>query len=313
MGDEAMRSARLMEAVDVSQLGWYEEDDAYVYHVTSAPNAARIVAAGFAPGNSMFTGGAYKTYSRGRAFFTERSGIKFWMARVEDQLFDKCDDPPDVAVIRIPKSAVEHVLQPDELGTTDSRHGSWFVGMVELQSIWEGCCTILVDDGELRPRFNSLCEPIAQSDESLLRFWRWFGNSKMVDDYGRPLVLYHGTRTQFEAFEPSRGGEYGSGIYFTDDRNTALMYASRAGGNGVERIVACYLALRQPFAVDAYERDVVRGMGVKKLQNLGHDGVSAKGLTGERQYIVFCTEQAQRIDAFFERTPQPESSVGFRP
>jgi len=41
-------------------------------------------------------------------------------------------------------------------------------------------------------------------------FKRWFGDSKVVDENGKPLVVYHGTNRDFDAFdlfsEPSTGG-----------------------------------------------------------------------------------------------------------
>jgi hypothetical protein len=45
-------------------------------------------------------------------------------------------------------------------------------------------------------------------------FRRWFGASKVVDERGQPLVVYHGTRrTGFDTFRP-RGG--GRALFFTD-------------------------------------------------------------------------------------------------
>lgn len=32
-------------------------------------------------------------------------------------------------------------------------------------------------------------------------FWRWFGNSKVVDKNGKPLIVYHGTKANFSTFE----------------------------------------------------------------------------------------------------------------
>lgn len=38
---------------------------------------------------------------------------------------------------------------------------------------------------------NSLGQRIAKTDEQIRAFWRWFGDSKVVDEQGRPLVVYH--------------------------------------------------------------------------------------------------------------------------
>src|SRR5690606_3733614 len=48
-------------------------------------------------------------------------------------------------------------------------------------------------DGVSRPTTNSNGQPIAATEEGIRNFWRWFGSSRVVDDQGRPLVVYHGT------------------------------------------------------------------------------------------------------------------------
>lgn len=48
-------------------------------------------------------------------------------------------------------------------------------------------------DGVERTVYNSNGERIAQSEPALRNFYKWFGNSKVVDGQGRPLVVYHGT------------------------------------------------------------------------------------------------------------------------
>jgi DNA repair protein RadC len=48
-------------------------------------------------------------------------------------------------------------------------------------------------NGVERPTTNSKGQPIAETEEKVRNFWNWFGNSKVVDEEGRPLVVYHGT------------------------------------------------------------------------------------------------------------------------
>lgn len=52
--------------------------------------------------------------------------------------------------------------------------------------------TIIVD-GKERPTKNSEGKPIAKTEPALRNFWNWFGDSKVVDEDGRPLVVYHGS------------------------------------------------------------------------------------------------------------------------
>lgn len=48
-------------------------------------------------------------------------------------------------------------------------------------------------NGKERTVYNSNGDRIAKSKEALRNFYKWFGDSKVVDKQGRPLVVYHGT------------------------------------------------------------------------------------------------------------------------
>jgi len=50
----------------------------------------------------------------------------------------------------------------------------------------------LLVDGVLRPTKNSRGMRISNSTRGIENFWRWFGNSRLVDADGRPLVLFRG-------------------------------------------------------------------------------------------------------------------------
>lgn len=62
-------------------------------------------------------------------------------------------------------------------------------------------------------------------------FKKWFSNSKVVDDDGKPLVVYHGTRNEITEFDPEKGLSEDmpswmiKGTYFTDDPRQASGYA----------------------------------------------------------------------------------------
>ena len=64
-------------------------------------------------------------------------------------------------------------------------------------------------------------------------FWKWFGNSKIVDTDGEPLVVYHGSKTMFDSFDDKKKGsgtDYGlrgRGFYFSTNINSSKAY----GGN----------------------------------------------------------------------------------
>jgi hypothetical protein len=97
-----------------------DEDDAYLYHVTSAPAASGVREQGLVPNAGGMFGGFYANYSAGKVFLTERSGVSYWQEKVGQQLEAAMDNPPAVTVLRIPKDKIKATLQPDTLGSGDA-------------------------------------------------------------------------------------------------------------------------------------------------------------------------------------------------
>jgi hypothetical protein len=65
------------------------------------------------------------------------------------------------------------------------------------------------------------------------QFRAWFGDSVVVDEQGRPKIVYHGTKRDFEEFRsdveagrPEVGGMAGPGFFFTDDPKNAEGWAN---------------------------------------------------------------------------------------
>ncbi len=75
---------------------------------------------------------------------------------------------------------------------------------------------------------NSNGNRIAKTAEGLRAFYEWFGNSKVVDADGKPLVVYHGTSKEFNMFDikKARDGQYKKGFFFTADKAAARMYGN---------------------------------------------------------------------------------------
>lgn len=119
-------------------------------------------------------------------------------------------------------------------------------------------------------------------------FKDWFGDwtsdradhSQVVDGQGRPLIVYHGTGTSIEEFLPEFTGQgndqYGSGFYFTTDRETAEGYTTRTlndqskpGGMDNPNVIPAYLNIRNPLVVEArdtpnlYQIEVPASQAVK--------------------------------------------------
>lgn len=78
-------------------------------------------------------------------------------------------------------------------------------------------------------------------------FKKWFGNSKVVDKNGKPLVVYHGTENNFRIFKNTgKSRQIGAnvGFFFTDSQNMAKQYANDT------RVMDVYLSLKNPLIVE---------------------------------------------------------------
>ncbi len=62
-------------------------------------------------------------------------------------------------------------------------------------------------DGVRRPITNSKGQPLGDTFAKQKAFWNWAGDTKVVDEQGRPMVVYHGTTKDFAAFDAARLGE----------------------------------------------------------------------------------------------------------
>lgn len=124
-----------------------------------------------------------------------------------------------------------------------------------------------------------------------LPFKEWFKGSKVVDDQGKPRVVYHGTDTDFTAFNPHREfSDRHTGIWFASDPRTAESYATRFGTKSEgAQILPTYLRMENPrvFKEHVERPDLV----VKQAGLDGYDGViferPSKRYNEAPWYIVF--------------------------
>lgn len=78
-------------------------------------------------------------------------------------------------------------------------------------------------------------------------FKKWFGNSKVIDENGEPLVVYHGTENNFKIFKnlgQSRQIGANVGFFFTDSKKMAKEYANN------KRVMPTYLSLQNPLIIE---------------------------------------------------------------
>jgi len=90
-------------------------------------------------------------------------------------------------------------------------------------------------------------------------FRQWFGDSKVVDESGKPLVVYHGSPNEFEIFDSNKNlyGEVSKGFnFFTNKKsayqNSAKDYADFAGTDGFRRngkVYETYLSIQNPLHI----------------------------------------------------------------
>lgn len=128
-------------------------------------------------------------------------------------------------------------------------------------------------------------------------FKNWFGDwendpqnaSKIVDEDGRPLVVYHGTSENFTVFDPSKGRANMDihGMFFSPWELDAQGYGENVG--------AYYLNIRNPAPESVAYRALNRFKGQNNagakardyLIRLGYDGVN----NSDEEYIAFRPEQ----------------------
>lgn len=119
-------------------------------------------------------------------------------------------------------------------------------------------------------------------------FKQWFGDwqrdpknaSKMLDENGEPQILYHGTNADFQAFNVTKAGLLGPGIYITPNFDTAETYAnnkSLAGGQNI--VMPLFANIRNPLRPESNSREVII------RQTKGHDGV-IKDIDSTEQYVL---------------------------
>lgn len=109
-------------------------------------------------------------------------------------------------------------------------------------------------DGVQRPTRNSEGALIHPGGEEAIRnFWRWFGDSKAVDEQGRPLVVYHGTATdkQFQDFQVFThfGSSDAAGEVATMNGHLFRRIDGLSGNDTPERVFPVYLRIESPGRV----------------------------------------------------------------
>lgn len=128
-------------------------------------------------------------------------------------------------------------------------------------------------------------------------FERWFGDSKVVDEEGEPLVVYHGTEWDITDF--AKGMTADDAFYFTPDVTTANWFAESnrmRDDNPQPNVIPVYLSIQNPKRMTLGElrqvigddEDVATGIDwtsmptvVAAARREGYDGMH---LVGVKEY-----------------------------
>lgn len=128
------------------------------------------------------------------------------------------------------------------------------------------------------------------------RFRSWFGDSKVVDANNNPLVVYHGSTEDIEAFDTSKSRD--GGLWFTDNVNLANVYGTGGGGN----VTPVYLSIKSPAYIDGF-------ITVRKKQGLvgkllGKEPEIERALTPEERTAKIAELKAQGYDGIIDKRLQ---------
>lgn len=140
-------------------------------------------------------------------------------------------------------------------------------------------------------------------------FKNWFGDwlshnktnvSKVVDENGEPLMVYHGTNATFSDFNYKDEREYNPGFFFTSDKKYAESIAQMRGG---DTIMPVYLNIKNPVVTDSeIVSKEVEGIFILE-GNRSSDGIIGHDLyTGEfdrstgTEYVVLKSTQIKSVD-----------------
>lgn len=131
-------------------------------------------------------------------------------------------------------------------------------------------------------------EKLATMADSNADLQQWAGKTKVTDDQGKPLLVYHGTGADFKDF---------AGLnYFTAHRGQAVDYSNNtesAMNGGKPRVIPAYLRIENPAILSGDEMESLADnpAAINRLKALGHDGA----MNAEKTEILpFSPEQIRQ-------------------
>jgi len=143
------------------------------------------------------------------------------------------------------------------------------------------------------PEVQKSAAPV-RADIDTPEFRNWFGDSKVVDDAGEPLVVYHGSDIAIDTLDPSKATQaerYSNVLFFSTDAETAGRFSGTISKKGVVRdrrggrrrgaagrairpnITPVYLRIKNPFDprvvdIDSFVSSQGLSMSVEDIASL---------------------------------------------
>ena len=127
----------------------------------------------------------------------------------------------------------------------------------------------LIDEQRNMLYANSIRTGVMGNSLENANFAKWFGDSKVVDADGKPLVVYHGTAANPNKFKADSGL-----IWFTDDYDAAMTY-----GHPKYNMVKAHLSIKVP-ANDADVAKAAKSIGIPRTEIAGEYGAKVLELDG---------------------------------
>lgn len=169
-----------------------------------------------------------------------------------------------------------------------------------LESIGADVSTMTNVQIKARMERSAAQEVAAQYDQTAAQtdteaFKRWFGESKVVDADGKPLVVYHGTNKTFDVFDANasraiQADATAQGFYLTRYPEDASGYATGRSGRDGANVLPVFVSLQNPYVWPSDDLPPTRITAAKRaeLESQGYDGIIYRD--GE-EVVAFRPEQ----------------------
>lgn len=162
-------------------------------------------------------------------------------------------------------------------------------------------------------------------EQAQQNFKRWFEGSKVVDENGQPLKLYHGTNANFDAFEHgyNRIRPDANGFFFTPRRDMAETYAKGVVDDAKDQYIKeVYLNVKNPYKANNYnEIAKADSKFINQLKKEGYDGIVYKPTEADgvykpyrEEYLAFEPNQIKSVNNSGAWSSSPSlSDAGWKP